>query len=468
MKPLFKAIYGALLGAFLFATSIFPQIQSENLTLLANINEYPASGYNDVWGYTDEAGREYALLGIEDGLSIIDISDPANAFEVAFFSTTKTTWKDIKTYQHYAYVVIDGVEFGMQIIDLSDLPNSASLVQTYTDNGFGSSHNISIDTDNGILYAERNSVATRVISLADPENPVELLAISHPGHHDIVVQDNILYVSEGSGNSFSLYDVSDPQNPSLLQRFNPPSSGYAHNSWPTEDGKYLFTAEEVPAELTVKVWDIQDLNNISLIDEYIASPTGRPHNVHIKGDYAYISHYWDGLRILDIRNPANVEEIGFYDTFPDAGSGFAGNWGVYPNLRSGKILVSDRTYGLFVLYFEGADERTSNTPDDPIGPESFELRQNFPNPFNPSTKIRFSLPVSSQLTMSVHDITGRPIRTLFSGTMSTGIHTIEWDGRNDAGQAASSGIYIYRMRAVATGLEANYTIKKSGRMILLR
>ena len=457
---------GLVLLVFLLLAgqTIFAQVNTPNISLLNQINDYPASGYNDVWGYTDENGREYALLGLEDGLSIIDISNPANAFEVAHFANPKTTWKDIKTYRHYAYVVVDGIEFGMQIIDLSNLPNSASLVKVYTDNGFGSCHNISIDTENGILYAERGSVATRILSLADPENPEEIATINQPGAHDIVVQDQRLYISEGGGRSYSIHDVSDPANPQLLQRFSPPSNGYAHNAWPTEDGQYLLTGEEVPAQLTVKVWDIRNLDNISIIDEYLASPSGRPHNVHVKGDFAYISHYWDGLRILDISNPGNVVEVGFYDTYPGIGTRFEGNWGVYPNLRSGKVLASDRTYGLFILYFAGAEEEVESN----ITPKAFELRPNYPNPFNPSTKIRYSLPVASTVVLTVHDVNGRLVQTLVNGSKSAGIHTAIWDGRNSNNTSVGSGIYFYRLRASTEDASGNFTIKKSGQMILLR
>ena len=117
--------------------------QSQELQLLAHVHSY--GGYNDCWGYTAPDGREYALLGVTTGTSIIDITDPANVYEVDYFPSATSTWKDIKTYQHYAYAVTEA-SGGMQIFDLSNLPNSVTELTPYT--GFSTSHNIYVDVDN--------------------------------------------------------------------------------------------------------------------------------------------------------------------------------------------------------------------------------------------------------------------------------------------------------------------------------
>ncbi len=78
---------------------------SPNVTLLANVDQYGSTGYNDIWGYTAPDGREYAFLGILNGTSIIDITDTSNPVEINFIPSPSSTWKDIKTYQTYCYVV---------------------------------------------------------------------------------------------------------------------------------------------------------------------------------------------------------------------------------------------------------------------------------------------------------------------------------------------------------------------------
>ncbi|MEI7907305.1 MAG: T9SS type A sorting domain-containing protein, partial [Bacteroidota bacterium] len=80
-------------------------------------------------------------------------------------------------------------------------------------------------------------------------------------------------------------------------------------------------------------------------------------------------------------------------------------------------------------------------------PLTFALDQNFPNPFNPTTMIRFALPKESKVSLKVYDVIGREVRTLVNGDLAAGINTVEWNGRNNLGQAVASGMYLYRIQA---------------------
>ena len=80
-------------------------------------------------------------------------------------------------------------------------------------------------------------------------------------------------------------------------------------------------------------------------------------------------------------------------------------------------------------------------------PQKFNLRQNYPNPFNPQTTIQFALPKESPVELAVFDILGRKVRGLISGSLPAGDHSIVWDGLDDKGKHASSGIYFYQLRA---------------------
>jgi len=332
---------------------------SANVTLLANVDQYSSVGYNDIWGYTAPDGREYALLGVQNGTSVIDITDTNSPNEVGFIPSNSSLWKDLKTYQHYAYVVNESGG-GLQIIDLSDLPNSISLAATYT--GFQTSHNIYIDETNGILYAEGSGgVVVRILDLVDPLNPVEIADLGVECH-DIMVWENLLVVSEGGSGSFGFWDVTNPANPAFITRVNVPAAGYCHNAWISEDGNFMMTTEETNGK-TVKTWDISDLGNITLTDEILGA-SGLAHNAHIKGNYSYVSHYADGMEIYDFSDPTNVVRAGFYDTFPGGGGGFSGSWGAYPFFQSGKVLISDQSTGLYVVYFAGAADLKPADPTE--------------------------------------------------------------------------------------------------------
>ncbi len=96
----------------------------------------------------------------------------------------------------------------------------------------------------------------------------------------------------------------------------------------------------------------------------------------------------------------------------------------------------------------------------PSLPRIFALEQNYPNPFNPETLVRFQLPQTSVLQLEIFDATGRKIRTLWQGKRSGGVYAEKWDGRNDSGAPAPSGVYVYRLQT------ENFV--HSRKMILLR
>ncbi len=80
---------------------------------------------------------------------------------------------------------------------------------------------------------------------------------------------------------------------------------------------------------------------------------------------------------------------------------------------------------------------------------TFALDQNFPNPFNPTTTIRFALPEPGLVTVEIYNIMGQKVKTLISDNMEAGYHQVVWDATNDYGSPVASGIYIYRMTSGA-------------------
>jgi len=93
-------------------------------------------------------------------------------------------------------------------------------------------------------------------------------------------------------------------------------------------------------------------------------------------------------------------------------------------------------------------------------PGKFALEQNVPNPFNPSTTIRFSVPTAEQVTLSIYAPNGQLVRTLVDGTVQAGVHELVWNGVDQTGRPAASGVYVYRLNG------EQRTITK--RMVLVR
>jgi len=92
--------------------------------------------------------------------------------------------------------------------------------------------------------------------------------------------------------------------------------------------------------------------------------------------------------------------------------------------------------------------------------KTFDLKQNYPNPFNPTTTIRYSLPNTQRVTLAIYNLQGQKVRTLINFTQQTNEHQAVWDGRNDSGEAVSSGVYVYRLTAGE--------FSESRKMVLLR
>jgi hypothetical protein len=80
-------------------------------------------------------------------------------------------------------------------------------------------------------------------------------------------------------------------------------------------------------------------------------------------------------------------------------------------------------------------------------PDNFTLDQNFPNPFNPTTQIRFGIPEAGNVTLKIYNSVGQLVKTLVDGNMSEGYHQATWDATDNTGSKLSSGVYIYRITA---------------------
>lgn len=103
----------------------------------------------------------------------------------------------------------------------------------------------------------------------------------------------------------------------------------------------------------------------------------------------------------------------------------------------------------------------TSSPGDQSGiPADFTIRQNFPNPFNPETNIRYALPKDARVEISVFNTLGQRVKTLINHWQPAGYHSVIWNGTNEAGQPVSSGTYFYSIRA------GNYSAVK--RMLLLK
>ena len=375
---------------FFIFTSIFytPILFGQSDLTFISQTDYAAlhnTGLNDIWGYVDEQGNEYAIVGTEDGTSIMNVSDPANPLEVFWLPGENSTHRDPTVFGDYAYISTEAEE-GLTIINLSPLPESNVLVTTLFTGESGlsweSAHNCHVD-DAGYLYVFGANYGEGGVLIYDvntmPMNPSFVGAFDNWYVHDGVAFGDTLYLAHVNDGFLSIVDISDRSNPQLLGTKITPGS-FTHNIWPSDNREVVFTTDELP-DAFIASYDITDLDNIIELDRVQSSPGQNviPHNTFVLNDFLITSYYVDGITIHDAQHPQNLIEVAAYDTYPGQTPTFDGSWGVYPFLPSGIILASDRSEGLYVLqpeyqrasYLEGTI--TNQIDGNPIGNVSVDI-----------------------------------------------------------------------------------------------
>jgi hypothetical protein len=173
------------------------------------------------------------------------------------------------------------------------------------------------------------------------------------------VRGNTLWAACINNGLLAVVNITNKATPSLITTFTWPGNT-AHNCDLTVDGKYLLTTDETPGG-HLHVFDVSNLPTVTLVAEWTANSAGIIHNVHIKGDLAYIAYYTEGMRVVDISDPTYPVELGYYDTWPGASGGYNGNWEAYPYAASGNAYLSDISTGLYVVRFEQTTGSVSGT-----------------------------------------------------------------------------------------------------------
>ena len=425
----------------------YSQLANQNTYLLKNI-DVAGRSYSALWGYTAPNGREYAILGYNRGTSFIDITDSANIREVDTLSGLTSSWREMKTYSHYAYIVSEATNSKLQIVDLQYLPDSVSLVATWSYAGYTKTHSIS--QSGNYLYLNGGNAASSVggvavVDVSNPVSPVKMGEWNTEYVHDCRVQNDTIWAANVYTGKMSIINASNKSSLQFVRNWQayPQSAVSTHNCAFPVTRDYIYTTNEVSSPAgKLNVWDIRDLNNITFVRDW--QPTGITtaivHNIETYGNYAVIAHYTAGIRILNISNPSNPVEVAWYDTYPSSNStNFSGCWGVY-KFSSGKIIGSDISNGLFVIktnfiMTEIPEEINSNAKD-------YKLNQNFPNPFNPVTNIKFSLKENSKVSLKIYSIQGKEVADIINDRRDGGDYEINFD----AGKYnLNSGVYFYTL-----------------------
>ncbi len=350
----------------------------------AQLSGGPNVDLNDIWGWTDlETNKEYALVGLTNGVVFVDISTPDNPQIIGRLPShtgNSSPWRDIKVYDNHAFIVADqNSGHGMQVFDLTRLRDVTNAPETFTNdahyNGVGSAHNVVINEASGFAYIVGARGAgngcgaggLHIVDINNPKNPVFAGCFDADGYtHDAqcVIYEGPDTNYQGkevcfnaNENTITIADVTEKTATSLISKQSYPQAVYAHQGWLTEDHQYFISNDELDErnagiQTRTLIWDVRDLENPQLITQYYSERQTIDHNLYVKDNYIYQSNYESGLIILDAAKIAegNMRELAFFDTYPSSNNiSFNGTWSNYPFFESGILIVSDINNGLFIL-----------------------------------------------------------------------------------------------------------------------
>lgn len=381
------------------AAGTFP---CDGIDMLSHVShaELGTTFVNDIWGWTDpEANRDYALVGAIEGTVFVDITNPLRPQVLGILPAhtldpNREVWRDIKVFDDHAFVVSEATGHGIQVFDLTQLRDWDGTYTTYENtahyDGHGSAHNININEDTGFAYSvgARASdsdpalgcgTGLHMIDVNDPTAPTfagcfqtldyvhDTQCVIYEGpdadHRGRELCFNSTPSAPGQGHTVSIVDVTDKANPVSLSSQPYDAAGYSHQGWLTPDQRFFLHGDELDEffgevdTTTTRVWDVSDLDDPQLVDVFTNGATSIDHNVYTHGDRAYASNYTSGLRIFDTSEPADMEEVGFFDIYPenDDPTFEGGTWSNYAEFRRpGVVAVSSIDRGLFILRPRGS------------------------------------------------------------------------------------------------------------------
>ena len=335
---------------------------SSNVTLLWH--QRGGGIHTDVWA---DDGLVFAPRS--DGLIEIMDAEDGTIIGRAKAGTGPALFFDVKARDGLLYAA--SVPTGLQVFDISD-PGGPKLIGQFREpvtigdqHDYTNFHNIFLSPDGRLVYAINHSTFPKtdllVIDVSDPASPTEVgrfsISTDTDGPNDHGTHDvNVMYI-DGRLIAFLNYlsaglwilDVTDPAAISTLGSIAWDGI-FSHSGWPFSIGDRLYyahTSEGYDRHMTVL--DVTDPASPIIVSRFATRDGLSIHNVQVVGGIAYISYYIDGLRVVDLRDPAMPKEIAHFDTVPDANERdiAQGAWGV--RVLDGVVYVSDFESGTYAF-----------------------------------------------------------------------------------------------------------------------
>ena len=393
----------------------------------------------------------------------------------------------VKVQGDYLYFVdFRGSSSMFKTADVSDPTNPAVLDSFFT---AGLIADFDVNGDFAYLAMADNEFGLRILDISDPTDIAEISFLQGGEKFGTFFQDSTLYLADGGG--LSVFDATRPDTLVFDWFFNSNNFGDGIDAFVFADRVYLpvnntglFIIDKTTHTLlstvpspapSIGVAAKQDVafftdDALGLVAVNVANArnpvpvdtlAGNGNfggDVVLQGSHAFFCDGQNGLRVIDVSEPTHLNETTSFVT----GNIFAIRVARQDSiiyLASGDLDAGTNFFnGIFLLK---NDFSTAVRGEDVLPPKKFVLRQNFPNPFNPSTSINFRLRKRSKMALRIYDVTGQEVRKLADRFFSAGVHAMVWDGKDNLGRSAASGVYFYQL----TDHENNV---QSKRMLLLK
>ena len=355
-------------------------------------------------------GKVYIAYG-SSGLRIVDVSNPAGA---ALISTTPLGGDSRSVAVSGTTAFVAARDSGVFVIDASNPASPVKLktIKTPTARGIAANGNY--------VYVAASDSGVGIINATNSKSPV-LVGYMHPGSQygeNVAVSGNVLGLTDY--NKILFFDATNPAAPiskGLTSTFKTGNEGFAIA------GNFAY----VPDGDSMKVFNISNLLAPAQVARIYTGGYG--YMAAVAGNYCFVASEATGVRMINISNPSSASEVGYYDGVPQS-RGVTAN-GAY-------VYVAEKADGLSIY----SNDLATAIKEQGATPRTFSLDQNFPNPFNPSTQIRFSVPSKGMVTLKVSDILGREVAVLMHEVLETGSYVTKFNAKN-----LTSGTYFYTLTA---------------------
>jgi len=477
-------------------------------------------GYFDLaeFAYQVVVSNAYAYVADKKGLRVIDVNDPSSMHEVGYINTGDYNY-DLVVRAAYAYVASGRA--GLKVIDISQ-PTNPYEIGAFDTSGFA--EGVALNGPNAYLAA--NYAGLYVIDISNPANPQKIGYFDTQNRaFDVVVSDTFAYVIDGtySETVLRVINIASPSNPYEVGHLN--TDGYSYAV--TVNGDYAYLANGVNG---LRVIDVSNHTNpreanyfitgswacgVTVNDNQIYVADGRdglyilqnllagnppekpllscPRNnsiiadstptlswqvpadldkdkLHFKVEIATNSSFSNQIDGSPFRSQNNT--TGFYPKPPVAPCSGTCRFTVQNPLPNGdywwRVTAWDSSfYGQSSATWKFTVRTLEVENQAQLNPAEFVLYANHPNPFNPVTTIAYDLPGLSTVKLTIFNLQGQIVYTQEPGLQPAGRYCLQWNGCNETGQPVASGMYFYRLEAIAKeGTQKSFVDLK--KMILMK